>query len=128
MKPGQLPADKPMQITQGDSFGPYVLQFSYKREDVDDPIVYLDFTDWTAKAQARYDVADISTEVAMEFDAEIVPIVDLPGAISLTATPEQTALLTQSGIFDIEVTHDTTGERRTYVGGPFELTLEVTRG
>jgi hypothetical protein len=49
------------------------------------------------------------------------------GAITITLTPDLTASLTQSGVYDLEIVHTATGAVHKVVRGEFKLEKEVSR-
>jgi hypothetical protein len=111
---------------QGSTFSRVVtLQYP----DPDDASVYLpwDFTDYTARMQIRRTIE--STTVMIELTTENSGIVftdAVNGELTISMTAAETAALTTSGVYDIEIINSI-GQVSKLIKGAFNLILEVTR-
>jgi hypothetical protein len=81
-----------------------------------------DLTGWSARAQVRRQVADVDTEIAVDIVTTIQP----PNTIQLTIPHTDTALLSGTYIWDLELT-DQSGIITTILSGSVIVKPEVTR-
>ena len=84
-------------------------------------------TGYTARMQIRRDVDSTSSVMELTTDNGRISINAALGAITITLTPELTATLTRSGVYDLEIVKTATGVVNKVVRGEFRLEKEVTR-
>lgn len=82
---------------------------------------------YTARMEVRRTVDATSSLIGLSTANERITINASLGAITLTLTPELTAALTQSGVYDLEIVHTATGAVHKVVRGEFKLEREVSR-
>lgn len=97
--------------------------------DADDPTVFLpwDFTGYTARMQIRRTIE--SSTIMIELTTENGGITftnPAQGEMTIEMTATQTADLSSSGVYDVEIISDD-GEVSRLIQGSFTLNLEVTR-
>lgn len=97
--------------------------------DADDPTIFLpwDFTNYTARMQIRRTIE--SGTVMIELTTENGGLTftnPAQGELTVEMTAVQTAGLSSSGVYDLEII-STGGEVSRLVQGSFTLNLEVTR-
>lgn len=119
------PASVPIDIQRGDSFE----AFGRIRDTTWDgtayvPGEYKDITGWVGKSQMR-DSTD-SQQVVVEFEVTLGNQETAPGSFWVRATPEQTAEIVKSGVWDVQFTTPA-GEVFTIAGGAANLGKDVTR-
>ena len=84
-------------------------------------------TGYTARMQIRRDVDSTSSVMELTTDNGRISINAALGAITITLTPDLTATLTRSGVYDLEIVKTATGVVNKVVRGEFRLEKEVTR-
>ena len=82
---------------------------------------------YTARMQIRRDVDATTPLMELTTANGRLVISGALGAITLSLTPAQTAELTRSGVYDIEIVKTSTGEVHKVLRGEFRLEKEVTR-
>lgn len=82
---------------------------------------------YTARMEVRRTVDATSSLIGLSTANGRITINASLGAITLTLTPELTAALTQSGVYDLEIVHTATGAVHKVVRGEFKLEKEVSR-
>lgn len=97
--------------------------------DADDPTIFLpwDFTNYTARMQIRRTIE--SGTVMIELTTENGGLTftnPAQGELTVEMTAVQTAGLSSSGVYDLEII-STGGEVSRLIQGSFTLNLEVTR-
>lgn len=108
-----IPGTYSVSLYRGDSWGITV-------KPVNSGGTPIDLTGWTAAAQVR--AKPDSTDVLVTMETVVTPA----SGITVTMTPEDTATLSGSVVWDLQTT-DTSGTVRTLVGGTFTMVLDVTR-
>ena len=94
-------------------------------KDVDG--VAFSLTGYTARMQIRRDVDSTSSVMELTSANGRISISAALGAITITLTPDLTATLTRSGVYDLEIVKTATGAVYKVVRGEFRLEKEVTR-
>lgn len=84
-------------------------------------------TGYTARMEVRRTVDATSSLIGLSTENGRITINAALGAITLTLTPDLTAALTQSGVYDLEIVHTATGAVHKVVRGEFKLEREVSR-
>lgn len=84
-------------------------------------------TGYTARMEVRRTVDATSSLIGLSTANGRITINAALGAITLTLTPDLTAALTQSGVYDLEIVHTATGAVHKVVRGEFKLEKEVSR-
>lgn len=84
-------------------------------------------TGYTARMEVRRTVDATSSLIGLSTANGRITINAALGAITLTLTPDLTAALTQSGVYDLEIVHTATGAVHKVVRGEFKLEREVSR-
>lgn len=82
---------------------------------------------YTARMEVRRTVDATSSLIGLSTANGRITINAALGAITLTLTPNLTAALTQSGVYDLEIVHTATGAVHKVVRGEFKLEKEVSR-
>lgn len=82
---------------------------------------------YTARMEVRRTVDATSSLIGLSTANGRITINASLGAITLTLTPDLTAALTQSGVYDLEIVHTATGAVHKVVRGEFKLEKEVSR-
>lgn len=82
---------------------------------------------YTARMEVRRTVDATSSLIGLSTANGRITINAALGAITLTLTPNLTAALTQSGVYDLEIVHTATGAVHKVVRGEFKLEREVSR-
>ena len=80
---------------------------------------------YTARMEVRRTVDATSSLIGLSTANGRITINAALGAITLT--PDLTAALTQSGVYDLEIVHTATGAVHKVVRGEFKLEREVSR-
>jgi hypothetical protein len=97
--------------------------------DPDDPESYIpwDFTDYTARMQIRRTIESSTVMIELTTENDGIEFTNPSvGELTVRMTAEQTADLTSSGVYDLEIISDT-DEVSRLIQGNFTLNLEVTR-
>lgn len=99
-----------------------------KYPDELDPTIYhpYDLSGFTARMQVRRTIESTSVMISLTTENNGVFIDDTEGRISIFISPEQTAALTSSGVYDLEIISNDEVVSRV-VQGAFTLSKEVTR-
>jgi hypothetical protein len=84
-------------------------------------------TGYTARMEVRRTVDASTSLIGLTTANGRITINASLGAITLTLTPDLTASLTQSGVYDLEIVKTATGEVHKVVRGEFKLEREVSR-
>lgn len=84
-------------------------------------------TGYTARMEVRRTVDASSALIGLSTTNGRITINASLGAITITLTPDLTASLTQSGVYDLEIVHTATGAVHKVVRGEFKLEKEVSR-
>lgn len=94
----------------------------------EDPEVYEPYplTDHTARMQVRRTVESSTVIISLTTENGRITIDEDDGIITLTISAADTALLTSSGVYDLEIIDDS-GNVSRVVQGTFTLSQEVTR-
>lgn len=110
---------------QGTTFG-RVLEL--QTPDPDDPNVFdpYDLTGHTARMQVRRTIDSSTPMITLTTENGGITLMGEEGKIIISMTDEQTAALTSSGVYDLEII-DGGGAVSRVVQGTFTLSLEVTR-
>ncbi len=82
---------------------------------------------YTARMEVRRTLDATSTIVSLTTANGRITINGALGAITLTLTAAETAALTQSGVYDLEIVKTATGAVHKVVRGDFKLEKEVSR-
>lgn len=82
---------------------------------------------YTARMEVRRTVDASSALIGLSTDNGRIVINPSLGALTITLTPELTASLTQSGVYDLEIVHTSTGAVHKVIRGEFKLEKEVSR-
>ena len=86
-----------------------------------------DFTGYTAQMQIRRTIESTTVMIELTTANGGVAYTDAAnGELTITMTAEQTAGLTSSGVYDLEIINSI-GEVSKLIKGAFTLLLEVTR-
>jgi hypothetical protein len=103
-------------------------RFEMQYPDPDDPTVYhvLDLSGYTARMQVRRTVESSTAMISLTTANGGISIDGPNGAVTVAMTAVQTAALTSSGVYDIELINGS-GIVSRMVQGNFTLSLEVTR-
>lgn len=94
-------------------------------KDVDGVVFPL--TGYTARMQIRRDVDSTSSLMELTTANGRIVITAALGVITITLTPDLTATLTRSGVYDLEIMRTATGDVYKVVRGEFRLEKEVTK-
>jgi len=94
----------------------------------EDPEVYEPYllTDHTARMQVRRTIESSTSLISLTTENGRISIDEEGGVITLSITAEDTADLTSSGVYDLEII-DADGNVSRVIQGTFTLSLEVTR-
>ena len=94
----------------------------------EDPEVYEPYSlvGHTARMQVRRTIESSTVLISLTTENGRISIDELGGVITLTINPEDTAELTSSGVYDLEII-DADGNVSRVVQGTFTLSMEVTR-
>ena len=84
-------------------------------------------TGHTARMEVRRTLDASTTIVSLTTANGRISINGALGTITLTLTASETAALTQSGVYDLEIVKTSTGEVHKVVRGEFKLEKEVSR-
>lgn len=103
-------------------------RFELQYPDPVDPTIYhpFDLAGYTARMQVRRTVESSSSMIALTTENGGIEIDGDEGAVTVRMTATQTAAITSSGLYDIELI-DNSGNVSRMVQGEFKLSLEVTR-
>jgi hypothetical protein len=82
---------------------------------------------YTARMQIRRDVDATSSVMELTSANGRISISATLGAITITLTPDLTATLSRSGVYDLEIVKTSTGAVYKVVRGEFRVEKEVTR-
>ena len=82
---------------------------------------------YTARMTVRRTLDDSDTIVSLTTANGRISINGALGTITLTLTASETAALTKSGVYDLEIVKTATGEVHKVVRGEFKLEKEVTK-
>lgn len=107
----------------------FVRVITLEYPDPDDPESYIpwDFTDYTARMQIRRTIDSSTVMIELTTENGGIEFTDpSAGELTVRMTAEQTADLTSSGVYDLEIINDT-DEVSRLIQGSFTLNLEVTR-
>src|SRR5262245_51067592 len=115
MNPQKTPAVAHLYVYQGDDYAATVTVSNGDGTPAD-------LSGYTAKAQIRRDVADVQPQVAAELSCTI----DSPN-IYLALTHDQTAALSGTLKWDLQLTETASGVITTILAGSVPDTQEVTR-
>jgi hypothetical protein len=110
---------------QGTTFG---RTFELQYPDPLEPDVYYDYdlTGFTARMQVRRTIESTTKLIELTTSNGGITIFGPEGKVMVMMTASQTAALTSSGVYDIEII-DGGGQVSRLVEGTFTLSLEVTR-
>ena len=86
-----------------------------------------ELTGYTARMQIRRDLDSTSSLMELTTANGRIVISGVLGVITITLTPELTATLTRSGVYDLEIVKTATGAVHKVVRGEFRLEKEITR-
>ncbi len=84
-------------------------------------------TGYTARMEVRRTLDASSTIVSLTTANGRITINGSTGVITLTLTAVETAALTQSGVYDLEIVNTSTSAVHKVVRGEFKLEKEVTK-
>jgi len=107
----------------------FVRVITLEYPDPDDPESYIpwDFTDYTARMQIRRTIESSTVMIELTTENDGIEFTNPSvGELTVRMTAEQTADLTSSGVYDLEIISDT-DEVSRLIQGNFTLNLEVTR-
>jgi hypothetical protein len=113
---------------QGSTFG-RTITFKYPdpSSSPSDPTYLLwDFTDYTARMQVRRTVDSSTILISLTTENGRITLGGASGTIELNITAADTAALTSSGVYDLEIISDD-GVVDRIMQGDFTLSQEVTR-
>lgn len=82
---------------------------------------------YTARMQVRRDIDSATVLLSITSIEQYITIFPNEGIIDIYLSPTQTAALTRSGVYDLEIVHTSTGGVYRVVKGAFRLDKEVTR-
>lgn len=82
---------------------------------------------YTARMEVRRTVDASSALIGLSTANGRIVINASLGALTITLTPDLTASLTQSGVYDLEIVHTATGAVHKVIRGEFKLEKEVSR-
>jgi hypothetical protein len=82
---------------------------------------------FTARMQVRRDIDSTTTLLTIVSGTDNIVLSPSLGVIDIYLTPAQTAGLTRSGVYDLELVKTSTGGVYRVVKGAFRLDKEVTR-
>lgn len=110
---------------QGSTF---VRTFVVEYQDVVDPSLYhpYDLTGFSARMQIRRDPESTTVLAELTTANGGISVDESEGTVTVSLTAGQTAAITRSGVYDIEIVSPST-EVHKIVRGAFNLNLEVTR-
>lgn len=103
-------------------------RFELQYPDSVDPTIYheFDLTGYTARMQVRRTVESSSAMITLTTENSGIEIDGDNGAVTVRMTAVQTAGISSSGVYDVELI-DNSGNVSRMVQGEFRLSLEVTR-
>lgn len=106
----------------------FVRVFSIEEPDPGDDSIYIpmDLTGYTARMHVRRTVESSDYIISLTTENNRISIVGLAGEITLTLSAEETAEITSSGVYDLEII-DSGGIVSRPIKGKFTLDREVTR-
>lgn len=111
---------------QGSTFS-RVITVEYPDPDDASTMLPFDFTGYTGRMQIRRTIESSTFMIELTTANGGVAYTDAAnGELTITMTAEQTAGLTSSGVYDLEIINST-GEVSKLIKGAFTLLLEVTR-
>lgn len=84
-------------------------------------------TGYTARMHVRREIETSSTIIELTTANNRIVIYPISGIIELKLTPTETAGLTRSGHYDLEIQQTSTGKVFKVLRGEFRLEKEVTR-
>ena len=95
---------------------------------IEDPETYTPYnlTDHTARMQVRRTIESTNLIIELTTENGRISLDELGGVITLLITAEDTAQLTSSGVYDLEII-DNDGVVSRVIQGTFTLSQEVTR-
>ena len=95
---------------------------------IEDPETYTPYnlTDHTARMQVRRTIESTNLIIELTTENGRISLDELGGVITLVITAEDTAELTSSGVYDLEII-DNNGVVSRVIQGTFTLSKEVTR-
>lgn len=112
---------EPLGLYAGDTWTPQPWRRGY-RETEDGPLIPYDYSEWTTwRAQWRPD-ADSSTVIELTVHHDDAA----DGRFGVSATPAQTRLMGENGVFDVEVSNGP-DDVRTLLRGRTKYQGDVTR-
>ena len=82
---------------------------------------------YTGRMQIRRDVDATTSLMELTTDNSRLTISGALGQITLTLNPTETAQLTRSGVYDLEIVKTATSEVHKVLRGEFRVEKEVTR-
>ena len=111
---------------QGSTFS-RIITVEYPDPNDSSTMLPYDFTGYTAQMQIRRTIESTTVMIELTTANGGVAYTDAAnGELTITMTAEQTAGLTSSGVYDLEIINST-GEVSKLIKGAFTLLLEVTR-
>ena len=111
---------------QGSTFS-RIIMVEYPDPDDASAMLPFDFTGYTGRMQIRRTIESSTFMIELTTANGGVAYTDASnGELTITMTAEQTAGLTSSGVYDLEIINST-GEVSKLIKGAFTLLLEVTR-
>ena len=84
-------------------------------------------TGYTARMEVRRTLESSTTLISLTSANGRAVINGAQGSITLTLTAVETAAITQSGVYDLEIVHTASGAVHKVVRGEFRLEKEVSR-
>lgn len=84
-------------------------------------------TGYTARMQVRREIDSSTTLIELTTTNGRLVINGALGRITMALTPNETATLTRSGFYDLEIVQTSTGKVHKVLRGEFRLEKEVTR-
>ena len=111
---------------QGSTFS-RIITVEYPDPNDSSTMLPYDFTGYTAQMQIRRTIESTTVMIELTTANGGVAYTDAAnGELTITMTAEQTAGLTSSGVYDLEIINSI-GEVSKLIKGAFTLLLEVTR-
>jgi hypothetical protein len=83
--------------------------------------------DYSARMQVRRDIDSSTILLSITSATENIVLSNALGIIDVYLTPTQTASLTRSGVYDLELVHTPSNNVYRVVKGAFKLDKEVTK-
>lgn len=84
-------------------------------------------TGYTARMHVRREIDSTSTLIELTTTNSRLTINGALGRITMSLTPTETAAITRSGYYDLEIVETATGKVHKVLRGEFRLEKEVTR-